>query len=190
MISGRGDMEFGSNFEQRACGELITFARFYQALCGSRQVPHRDDFHPSDVPWIAGRLYTVDVLEGGADYRFHSWGIYLKAVFGADLSNRKLSDIELAGRLELTRSDLDAVVSGKCPVFRTGLLVWPNHQTLGFERVMVPFCDNFGNVSLILSVFHGDKPVHEMMLMRGIGIPQVLLDAPATPALVEVAAAR
>ena len=132
----------------------------------------------------------VDVLDRGADYRFRLWGIYLKTVFGADLSDRKLSDLELAGRLESTRIDLDSVVLSRLPMFRTGLLVWPNHQTLGFERVMVPFCDNLGNVSLILSVLHGDKPVHEMMLMKGIGIPQVLLDAAARPALPDIAAAR
>jgi hypothetical protein len=177
--TGTGTMEFGSKFEQTASGELICFARFYQGLCREDALPQREDFRPSDVPWIVGRLYIADVIDGGADYRYRLFGTHLQAVFGADLSGKRLSDLELAGRLADTRADFDEVAATRRPVFRTGLLVWPNRQTIGFERVMVPLAGPDGAVSLILGAVRGDKSVEDLMLLKGFGLPHVVLDSPA-----------
>jgi hypothetical protein len=169
-------MDFTAVYKVSARADILRLARHCDALAGTRQMPHRRDLHPADVTWLLGRLYLIDVLDGGADYSFRLFGIFWEKMYGMDLTGQRLSEIEAAGRLTALRGDYDTVVAAREPIFHPGALVWPNQKAIRYERLLVPFAGDDGQVSLILAAAGCDVSLDDLVLFRGKGLPRLVLD--------------
>lgn len=169
-------MDFTATYEKSARPEIVRLAKHCEALAGARQMPHRQDFRPADVTWLLGRIYLVNVLEGGADYCFRLFGIFWEKMYSADITGQRLSELEASGRLTALRSDYDNVVAARAPLFRPGKLVWPNEKSIYYERLLVPFSGDDGQVSLILGAAGCGVPLDELFRHKGLGLPRLVLD--------------
>ena len=169
-------MDFTGVYKVSARADILRLARHCDALAGTRPMPHRQDLHPADVTWLLGRLYLIDVLDGGADYSFRLFGIFWEKMYGMDLTGQRLSEIETTGRLAALRGDYDTVVASSEPLFHPGRLVWPNKKSIHFERLLIPFSDDNGRVSLILTAAGCDVSLDDLVLHRGKGLPRLVLD--------------
>ena len=169
-------MDFTAVYKVSARADILRLARHCDALAGTREMPLRRDFRPADVSWLLGRIYLVDVLDGGADYSFRLFGIFWEKMYGTDVTGQRLSEIEATGRLAALRGDYDTVVAARQPLFHPGTLVWPNQRSIRFERLLVPFSGDSGQVSLILVGAGCDVPIDDLVLHKGQGLPRLILD--------------
>ena len=169
-------MDFTKIYKRSARADILRLARYCDALAGTRPMPHRQDFRPTDVTWLLGYIYLIDVLDGGADYCFRLFGTFWEKMYGADLTGQRLSEIEMGGHLDVLRGDYDKVVSTRAPLFHPGKLVWPNQKSIKYERLLIPFSGDDGQVSLILAAVGCDVALGELVLHKGKGLPRLILD--------------
>ncbi len=169
-------MDFAAIYKKSARVDMVRLAKHCDALAGTREMPHRRDLRPADVSWMLGRFYLIDVLNGGADYCFRLFGTFWEKMYGADLSGQRLSEIEATGRLTALRGDYDTVVATRAPFLHPGKLVWPDQKSISYERLLIPFSDDNGQVSLILAAAGCDVSLDDLVLYRGKGLPRLVLD--------------
>ena len=171
-------MDFAAVYKASARADILRLARHCDALAGTHEMPLRRDLRPADVTWLLGRIYLIDVLDGGADYCFRLFGIFWEKMYGSDLTGQRLSEIEAAGRLTALRGDYDTVLAARAPFFHPGKLVWPNQKSIHYERLLIPFSDDSGQVSLILAAAGCDVSLDDLVLHRGRGqeLPRLVLD--------------
>ncbi len=175
-------MEFDRQFELLAHPELVRLARHCESLAAPSQLPRREDFDPAPLlRYLFGRLYIVDVLDGGTDYRFRLFGMYWQTIYGSNLAGKRLSDIEATGNLLNLRAHYDACVAKRAPIFRPGKLVWPDRRAIAYQRLLIPFSDGDSRVSMLLCAAYCDISREDLCLFQGAGLPQLVLDEPAKP---------
>ena len=155
--------------------DLVRVAESYNKLAGDRLMPVRSDFSPSRFRWMVGRMYLIDVLDGGADYRFRLWGDFLQVVYGFDLTGLRFSELEEQGLLVALRPHYDGIVATKTVRFHPGAAVWPNGACIQYQWLMLPFADEEGRVSLILGAVASEVPTEDLVFFRGLGSPSFVL---------------
>jgi hypothetical protein len=154
--------------------DLARVVHFYSRLSEGRAMPHRSEFRPSTMRWMLGRLYLLDVLDGGADYRFRLFGVFWQAVFGADLTGLRLSQLAFEGGLDKLRADYDTIATTGMPALCPRRVKWPDDTVLEFQRLLLPYADDAGQVSLILGAGACDKSAEDQVFFKGSGISDLV----------------
>jgi hypothetical protein len=151
--------------------ELMRFLRHCEGVSGQRLMPFYRDFRLADVPWMVGKLYMVDVIDGGADYRFRLLGELIARLQCGDCTGKRLDEIpELA---EALRGEFDRMLMMREPLYRRGLLIWPGRENIGVERLMIPLADDAGELAVILGALHFAHPIEDLVLFMGAGKPRL-----------------
>ena len=160
------------------------------SLSAGGALPRADAFRPGDVRWAVGCIILLDVIGGGADFRFRLFGSVCQSVYGVDVTGLLLSDLERLGHLAGARTDYTAVVTSRTPLFRPGKVVWPNGRELAFGRILVPFVDKHDAVCRIVLTTDSGMPAEDVIMLCGQGVPRFVQDdADGPPARPSEAAA-
>jgi hypothetical protein len=152
----------------------------WHRLAGTTALPRAADFHPGDARWLVGRIYLVDVLDGGADFRCRLFGLFWQTVYGIDMTGRRLSELETAGQFTNVREGYSKVVETRQPLLQTAKLIWPGGKEIEYARFLVPFGDAQLNVSRILVAGDCGMALEDLIMLCGIGLPQPDFDATAS----------
>lgn len=158
--------------------DLIRVAEHYNRLCDGRPMPDRAEFYPTQFRWMLGRMYLLDVLDGGADYRFRLFGEFWQTVYGVDLAGQNLSALEAEGKFSGLRQDYDKIVATHKPLFHPGTVKWPRGQSFRYQRLLLPFADSGADVVLVLGAAACDMTTEDLVFFRGQGFPELVLDEP------------
>lgn len=165
--------------------QLLRLALHFAALSKSKYMPARDRFHADDLHWLYGSFYTVDVLNGGADYRFGYCGPSWKMFYGIDLSGKRLSEVEYAPQLLRRRTDFDAIVAARRPGYSTGHLQWPDGYIIRYERLTIPFSGTdpatHDHATMLLVAAQCEIPAGDVIRYNIHGRPHVLDEDIAWP---------
>jgi len=103
------------------------------------------------------------------------WGDFLQVVYGVDQTGVRISEMQdqqLGGALQRHYS---SIVASKVPQFLPGAAVWPNGACIQYQRLMLPFADDAGEVSLILGAAASDTANDDLVFFRGLGSPSFVL---------------
>lgn len=157
--------------------DLVRVLEQYKQLCAGRPMPLRSEFFPTQFRWMLGRMFLLDVLDGGKDYRYRLFGDFWEIVYGVDLSGRTLSSLEAEGRLTSVRTCYDKIVAGKVPRYHPGTVRWPGGESFEYERLLLPFADTGGIVSLIVGAATCKISGDDLRFFRGLGFPELVLDS-------------
>lgn len=149
--------------------ELVQLAQYCEALSNGLRLPRWSDFRPSQITYLLGRLYVVEVLSGGADYFFRLSGVYMKEIYGSDLAHCTLSSLPDTPLKVALRRNYDEVVASGQPVCAAGTLVWQEGSRIEIERLLVPFAGENGQLHIILGAVQCDAPLEMIQLYRGNG---------------------
>ncbi len=128
---------------------------------------------------MMGRLYLVDVLDGGSDYCFRLFGAFWQTILGLDLTGQRLSGLETFWFLTSLRPEYDLAVATQKPQFHPGKLVWPDGNAVGYQRLLIPFSREGNQVSLILGAAHCESEIDDLILFVGQGLPRLVLESPS-----------
>jgi hypothetical protein len=148
---------------------LIRLAKHWETLAGGREMPHWREFRPGDVSWLLGRLYLVDVIDGGADYRIRLSGTLLKEIYGEDREGQRFDLLPDGALTRTLRENFAQVVLTRRPLYETGRLSWPDGSCIGIERLLLPFSGEGDRLCTILGAVQCDVPLDSLVLYRGVG---------------------
>lgn len=150
--------------------ELSRLLRYCQKLMRGKALPVWQDFSPAALPWLMGHMFAVDVVDGGADYRYRSYGVLMPEIFGYDLRDKLVSEAPDADFRAATQASYGEVVREKRPVAYKVELSWPDGGRYTAEYLLVPFGDADGNVSVILGGVRPALEREERAALRGNGL--------------------
>lgn len=136
--------------------ELQQIHALWQRLRGSRLMPARRDFDPTQVPKLLPDIFLVDVLAGNPPeqrYRVRLQGTAQVDYSGADWTGSFLHQVVDQAAADRFCAVGDAVVSGREPWMSTGELYWlPNKPFYRFETILLPLSDDGRSVNIILGL--------------------------------------
>lgn len=138
-------------------------------------MPRRRDFRPASVRSILGYIFLIDVLPEESDYRFSLFGEHMAILFGANLTNKRLSEVgdeTLRGHLGRT---YDAVVASKSFQYLRGRYTWPD-RSVEIERLLVPMADDAGNLTTIFGLTIPHVADGTLVLCAGEGAAVLEID--------------
>jgi hypothetical protein len=156
--------------------DIVRTAEHYLRLAYGRAMPNRSEFYPTQFGWMLGRMYLLDVLDGGADYCIRLFGEFWQTVYGDDMAGQPLSRLEKEGKLSGLRAEYDKVVATRELSYRPGTVKWPNGRSFRYERLLLPFAGPSGAVCLILGAATCDMTTEDLVFFRGQGFPELAFD--------------
>jgi hypothetical protein len=161
-------MNFEPLFERPVCRPLLDFARWCESVSPGDTLPKRSDFRPTAVRALLGYYFLVDVIEGGADYRFALAGEKMAAVYGTDISRQCLSTLGDAKLRASLRQTYDAVLLSRAFHYARGRYVWID-KSVEIERLLVPMAGADGSLTTILGIVLPAQATEHAHLFAGIG---------------------
>jgi hypothetical protein len=153
--------------------DLMRFLSHCERLADGQTMPFYRDFRLADVPWMAGKLYMVEVIDGGEDYRFRVVGEIIARLQCSDCTGKRFSEIDCCpGTTEALRAELDRMLLMREPLYRRGRMIWPGREYIGVERLIVPLADETGDLIVVLGALQPALPIEDLVLFMGQGKPR------------------
>ncbi|MCC7045205.1 MAG: PAS domain-containing protein [Alphaproteobacteria bacterium] len=94
---------------------LLGLYRLWQSKRKDRQLPSRAAFQHAELPPWFGTLILLDVLDGGADYRYRLFGLVLATEAGFDMTGKLLSKYPIRSNLPHFREVFAEVLRTRAP---------------------------------------------------------------------------
>src|SRR5882724_9732666 len=82
-----------------------------------RAMPRRRDIDPIDIPKLLANLQLVDVVDGGARFRYRLIGTASVAAFGTDATGKCIDEILAGNRLAAAEQHYRRTCETKRPYF-------------------------------------------------------------------------
>jgi hypothetical protein len=135
---------------------------YWRDLRADQPMPSRESVDPAAIRSLLPYTFLVDILDGGADYRYRLVGTDIVAHTPRDNSGASLSEIEDQGTQKQLLALYSSVTAGQVPRFqriayrtRLGLRSW-------YETVVCPLCDPArpGTVAMLIGwAEHFHQPI-------------------------------
>lgn len=159
-------MKFDFQDMTDASEDLVRLARHCAELAGDKALADWHQFHPKNVPWMLGRLYVIEVLDGGADFFFRLSGVLMKEIYGTELENVRLSQLNNGAMRDALKTNYHKIVVTGEPVFQKAVLRWRVGFDIHVQRLLIPFTGPGGGVHTILGGIFSDVPDDMLVLYR------------------------
>jgi hypothetical protein len=118
---------------------------------GSRAMPGRRDIDPTEIPpRILPNLQLIDVLNGGARFRYRLVGTALVDAYGRDFTGAYPDELFPDDRLKFIQGIYQTVCRSKAPLFTHNKYHTPKNVDLLALRVYLPLSDDDTEVHHIL----------------------------------------
>lgn len=115
---------------------LRRFYAYWDARRGKRAMPARADIDPTEIAWMLGNVSLHDVLPDGG-FRFRVDASNTSAMFGVDMTGRRVDEYPDADIRERIRAALETVVLTRAPL-RSDLDYATPYETWRYERLVLP----------------------------------------------------
>lgn len=104
--------------------QVQAFADLWHGKRGTRVIPRRDDFDIEDLgPWM-GFVIIMDVIDGGADFRYRLIGTGITTFLRRDYSGRTVMESDYGDARAKIVDTFRKPVQVLAPVFRSGFVGW------------------------------------------------------------------
>ncbi|MFY7962246.1 MAG: PAS domain-containing protein [Elsteraceae bacterium] len=133
-----------------ASGELRSLFAYWRKLRGDKPMPRQDQIDPLDMRDALGFLFLMDVVDGGADFRYRVYGSKVVDRYSVDMTGKLLSNLKVDSVfVDFFMAGYRAVVARKIP-----LLTQHNHSPFvaatDTVRLILPLANDKGEVGRIL----------------------------------------
>lgn len=120
---------------------------------GNARMPRKADIDPTEMPKAAlPHLQLIDVVDGGARFRYRLVGTASVNVYGADYTGKYINDIAYGDRLEFILKVYRTVCDLQMPVFVHNRYRTQRQTEMGTNRVYMPLSIGGNAVEMILGV--------------------------------------
>lgn len=126
---------------------------YWMGKRGGRSAPCKRDIDPIEIPRkILPNLQLIDVIDGGARFRYRLIGTATVEAYGEDFTGRYPDEMFPAELRDFIHAVYRQVCNAKAPVFLSNRYVTTKGFELSSKRIYMPLCDDEGAVSHIFGV--------------------------------------
>jgi hypothetical protein len=147
----RTELEYLERVDVPLLNELMAY---WNARRGARLAPRRADIDPADLKAHLSRLVMLDVIDGGADFRYRLIGSALTQAMGRDSTGHRIGDLYAGDPavMDSLRDYYRRVVAEARPIFTQGHIFWvPDRGHRRFITAAMPLSDDGTTVNMILA---------------------------------------
>jgi len=120
---------------------------------GGRLLPRKRDIDPTEIPRkVLPHLQLIDVIDGGARFRFRLVGTAVVNAYGKDYTGRYADELFPDDRLNFIQGIYRTVCDSKTPILARNKYHTPKKIELFATRIYMPVSDDHLNVRYILGV--------------------------------------
>jgi len=141
---------------------LGTALAYWIAQRGNRLMPSRRDIDPVGIPRkILPNLQLLDVIDGGARFRYRLLGTAIVEAYGEDFTGRYPDEMFPADLRDFIHGIYRNVCTWKAPLFLSNRYVTAKGFELASKRIYMPLSDDGAEVHHIFGVlkFEYDQAV-------------------------------
>ncbi|HTW52702.1 MAG TPA: PAS domain-containing protein [Stellaceae bacterium] len=122
---------------------------------GGRAMPCKRDIDPTEISGkILPNLQLIDVIDGGARFRYRLIGTATVEAYGEDFTGRYPDEMFSAELRDFIHRVYRQVCAGRAPVFLSNRYVTKKGFELASKRIYMPLCDDSDAVSHIFGVLN------------------------------------
>jgi hypothetical protein len=129
---------------------LAALLDYWRQKRHGRPMPCRADLDPVDIPKLLPYVQLVDVIDGGARFRYRLIGTAIVAAFGADSTGRYLEDILTGERLVAAVRHYQRTCETKGAFFVRNKYTTTKDLDITASRVILPLSADGDAVDMIL----------------------------------------
>ncbi len=124
---------------------------YWRCCAGARRMPSRADIDPVAIPDLLPSIAILDCAGPLEDVRYRLAGTRLREIFGVELTNQRVFDLDLGSRRDYWMAAYSKVIGEKTPMQGAlkGPLASRDHIILFWLRL--PLSDDGKTVNKILS---------------------------------------
>ena len=120
---------------------------------GNRLMPSRRDIDPTQIPRkILPNLQIIDVVDGGARFRYRLLGTATVEAYGEDFTGRYPDEMFPPDLRDFIHNIYGQVCNSKAPLYLRNRYVTAKGYKLGSKRIYMPLSDDDVEVNHILGV--------------------------------------
>ena len=131
--------------------KILRLFRYWQAMCGSREMPARADFDPLKIPDLLPYVFLIDVPADGTPLAYRLVGTAIVNLFGQEMTGQPVG----AGTLPRYRAEVlqryRRVIAARRPFFQYAQLRELANDFTHVERLILPLC-NGRRVDMLLGM--------------------------------------
>jgi hypothetical protein len=136
-----------SNLAHRELRSLLTY---WRTLSGDQPMPRQDKIDPLEMRDALGFLFLLDVLDGGADFRYRVYGSKIVDRYGVDMTGKLLSALKVDPIfVDFFFAGYRAVIARQTPLL-THHIHSPYVAVIDTVRLILPLANEQGEVGRIL----------------------------------------
>ena len=126
---------------------------YWLAKRGESSMPSKRDVDPTDIPpKILPNLQLIDVVDGGARFRYRLIGTATVDAYGEDFTGRCPDEIFPADARDFILGIFRQVCAWKAPLFLSNRYITAKRFELASKRIYMPLSDDDTEVHHILGV--------------------------------------
>lgn len=137
------------------------FADHWCDRCGGSSIPDRADLQIEGLaPWF-GHVIIMDVVDGGADFRYRLIGTRITEFLGRDYTGHTVTESNYSGAQEKVLDTFRRPVTEGGPVFRQGCVAWSRDRSWRtYASVHCPLTAGGSEIAMTIGVLYfGLDPV-------------------------------
>lgn len=118
-----------------------------------QSLPSRKAFEVEDLRHWFGHILILDVIEGGADFRYRLVGTEIALALGRDYTGRRMSECAFDVPVEAVIGEFREVVEARRPLVRHGHVTWvPDKSWRTFRSVHAPLASDGETIDKTMGV--------------------------------------
>jgi hypothetical protein len=142
---------------------LRDFYGYWLSKRGGKRVPARADIDPVEIHRFLPNIFMIDVIEGGARFRYRLVGTAIGDAVG-DYSGRYVDEALPPAQYETYRQRYLRILNELAVLYEVARIVWRERPAVLFRRLLLPLSNDQVRANILLGVGYYDygiRPPHQ-----------------------------
>lgn len=161
-------------FDYRSDAILGPALAYWKRKRGSRPMPSRAEIEPWEMTALLPNLQLIDVVDGGARFRYRLVGTAIVAAFGREYTGKWLEELFPNERSKFAAEVYRLTCSERLPVFARSSYVTATERELIANRLCMPLSADGETVTMIMGALTFESSVRPV---AGVWEQARMLDA-------------
>ena len=124
--------------------------KYWESIRGDQPLPQRSDFDPTDIPRLLTHVVFLEVIDGGADFRFRVIGDAVRSVSFGNHTGQLMSSLPHINQDGPLMTGLRDAVTSRAPIRTPVPYEGPLKEVVMRDHLILPFTGEDGEVSHLL----------------------------------------
>jgi len=124
---------------------------YWKAKRGARPAPARADLDPVEMPRMLPHLMLIDVLDGGARFRYRLAGTEIESRFGCSMAGRYIDELMRGRYSDYLHVLYRELLSSRRPLYSESAYGSDENAPMQTRRLMLPLSTDGTEIDMVLA---------------------------------------